>query len=236
LTTGHSKTADDGDLSLTTMSADLLNLLAAAFPVGLPDLFLVGHSMGGPVVVHAAGQKTLRVQGVCVVDVVEGTALEAVTGIGMLSYLRGRPAMFRSVAEAVSWSLSSGTVRNDESAAVSIPPQLTLRDPDNLLLGYTWRTDLFATQPFWLDWYNDLSNRFLSVRGARLLILAGPDRLDKPLMIGQMQGKFQLKMLPAAGHTVQEDQPGGVAAILIDFVNRNAVLDVAAIRKRTMGA
>ena len=46
---------------------------------------------------------------------------------------------------------------------------------------------------------------FLSVRGPKLLLLAGTDRLDKDLLVGQMQGKFQLVVLPAVGHVVQED-------------------------------
>lgn len=49
-----------------------------------------------------------------------------------------------------------------------------------------------------------LSNKFLSVRTARLLALAGTDRLDKELMIGQMQGKFQLIVVPGTGHMIQE--------------------------------
>jgi hypothetical protein len=37
-------------------------------------------------------------------------------------------------------------------------------------------------------WFKDLSLKFLSVKAGRLLILAGTDRLDKTLTIGQMQG------------------------------------------------
>jgi hypothetical protein len=33
-----------------------------------------------------------------------------------------------------------------------------------------------------------LSKKFLAARGGKLLLLAGTDRLDKELMIGQMQG------------------------------------------------
>ena len=32
----------------------------------------------------------------------------------------------------------------------------------------------------------------------QILILAGTDRLDKELMVGQMQGRFQLVLLPQA--------------------------------------
>ena len=55
--------------------------------------------------------------------------------------------------------------------------------------SYTWRTDLAATQPFWHGWFNGLSAKFLSARGGKLLLLAGTDRLDTELMVGQMQGE-----------------------------------------------
>ena len=42
------------------------------------------------------------------------------------------------------------------------------------------------------------------MRTARLLVLAGTDRLDKELMIGQMQGKFQMAVVPGVGHMLQE--------------------------------
>jgi protein phosphatase methylesterase 1 len=45
---------------------------------------------------------------------------------------------------------------------------------------------------------------FLACRAARLLILAGTDRLDKELMIGQMQGKFQMEVVPEVGHMLHE--------------------------------
>ena len=39
-----------------------------------------------------------------------------------------------------------------------------------------------------VEWFKDLSSKFLASRAGKLLLLAGTDRLDKPLMIGQMQG------------------------------------------------
>lgn len=39
-----------------------------------------------------------------------------------------------------------------------------------------------------VDWFKGLSGKFLGSRAGKLLLLAGTDRLDKPLMIGQMQG------------------------------------------------
>ena len=55
-----------------------------------------------------------------------------------------------------------------------------------------------------LGWFTGLSSKFLSARTARVLILAGTERLDKELMIGQMQGKFQLVVLANVGHMVHE--------------------------------
>ena len=49
-----------------------------------------------------------------------------------------------------------------------------------------------------------MSAAFLAARTARLLVLAGTDRLDKELMIGQMQGKFQMVVVPNTGHMLHE--------------------------------
>ncbi|KAG6833113.1 Protein phosphatase methylesterase 1 [Tephrocybe sp. NHM501043] len=49
-----------------------------------------------------------------------------------------------------------------------------------------------------------LDHTFLQARTARILILAGADRLDNELMIGQMQGKFQMAVIPGVGHMLQE--------------------------------
>ena len=38
-------------------------------------------------------------------------------------------------------------------------------------------------------------------------VYVGVDRLDRDLTIGQMQGKFQMQVLPQCGHAVHEDQP-----------------------------
>lgn len=55
-----------------------------------------------------------------------------------------------------------------------------------------------------IGWFQGLSSAFLAARAARLLILAGTDRLDKELMIGQMQGKFQMEVIPDTGHMLHE--------------------------------
>ena len=52
-------------------------------------------------------------------------------------------------------------------------------------------------------------------------MLAGTDRLDKDLMIGQMQGKYQLQVFPEAGHFLHEDQAEKTAMTVAEFYRRN---------------
>jgi protein phosphatase methylesterase 1 len=81
-----------------------------------------------------------------------------------------------------------------------------------------WRTELEATCPFWEAWFSGLSATFLAAPCPKLLILAGTDRLDTPLNIAQMQGKFQLALIPAAGHAIQEDEPAKTAESIVSFL------------------
>ncbi len=62
-----------------------------------------------------------------------------------------------------------------------------------------WRIDLMKTEKFWSGWFKGLSSMFLKIAQPKLLLLAGVDRLDKELMVGQMQGKFQMQVLPKCG-------------------------------------
>ncbi|KAJ8653028.1 hypothetical protein O0I10_011328 [Lichtheimia ornata] len=215
---GDTQTSNDTDYSLNTLSDDLVNVIQALYngQETTPDLCLVGHSMGGSVVVDVASRKRLKnVVGVCVLDVVEGSAMDALSS--MTSILNTRPQRFKNIEQAIQWSVRSNTVRNLESAKVSVPP--LVRSTDDNALG--WRTDLIKTKPFWTEWFTDLSSKFLACPAAKLLILAGTDRLDKPLMIGQMQGKFQLHIIPEAGHFLQEDAPVNTARSLVEFWRRN---------------
>lgn len=88
--------------------------------------------------------------------------------------------------------------------------------------GYCWRTDLARTQPHWPGWFEGLSEMMLNapVQG-KFLLLAGIDRLDKTLTIGQMQGKFMMRVLPKCGHAVHEDSPERVASVIGEFLIKN---------------
>lgn len=105
-------------------------------------------------------------------------------------------------------------------ATPSVPAQPMLKSGE-----YVWRIDLSKTEPFWQGWFTDLSKLFLSTPVPKVLILAGVDRLDKELSIGQMQGKFQMQVLSGCGHLIQEDVPDQVAEILASFLLRYKLVE-----------
>ncbi|KAF8544301.1 Alpha/Beta hydrolase protein [Trichophaea hybrida] len=220
---GETVTSDDSDLSLSTLSSDLIEVIQlTAQNCGwspLPDIVLVGHSLGGAVVVDVAhsGKLGNAILGYAVLDVVEGSAIDALQS--MHTYLSTRPTGFSSLSQGIEWHSRSRTLRNPTSARISVPALLS--EDVNSSRPWKWRTDLAATQPFWEGWFVGLSKKFLEARGGKLLILAGTDRLDKELMIGQMQGKYQLLVLPEVGHFVHEDAPEKTAGALVEFYRRN---------------
>lgn len=130
---------------------------------------------------------------------------------------------------ALLFSVKTRTINNVDSARVSVPailvPQNSTLSPvtrANNSYKYRWRTPLRSTVPYWKGmctlirplnlmlllsaWFTSLSSLFLSLRTARLLVLAGTERLDTPLTIGQMQGKFWLEVMNdhCVGHLVHE--------------------------------
>ncbi|KAL7754323.1 Protein phosphatase methylesterase 1 [Sorochytrium milnesiophthora] len=210
---GHGETqCADETLSLEQLGADMAGIIRKVYPGKLPsELVLAGHS-----VVHDKLLPFGAVLGVAVLDVVEGTAVESLSS--MRHYLAARPSSFASMDDAIRWSVETGTIRNRESARVSVPGQLVQRSGTQ---RFFWRTNLWATEPQWQKWFQGLSAKFLACRAAKVLVLAGTDRLDKDLTIGQMQGKFQMVVLPACGHAVQEDDAVQTASTLLEFLRRN---------------
>ncbi|KAF2270623.1 protein phosphatase methylesterase 1 [Lojkania enalia] len=219
----------DNNLSIDRLSQDLVDMLQLTqTKMGwkeLPTTVLVGHSLGGAVVTDAANKGLLggKLLGYAVLDVVEGSAIDALKH--MQAYLASRPKTFPTLDSAIEWHIRSRTLRNPQSARASVP-SLLLQTPEG---RWAWRTELSTTEIYWENWFSGMSSKFLGGKGAKLLILAGTDRLDKELMIGQMQGKylthplgkFQLQVFPAAGHFLQEDQPEKTAEVVVEFVKRN---------------
>ncbi|GAB7354051.1 hypothetical protein MBLNU459_g4631t1 [Dothideomycetes sp. NU459] len=208
------------DFSIEALVADALAMIdlvrARKRWPHLPPSVFVGHSLGGAVATRIAADGGLgaRLVGFAVLDVVEGSAIEAL--MHMKTYIASRPSSFQSVDAAIDWHVRSRTIRDPESARASVP-SLLVRQGER----WAWRTDLTRTQSWWEGWFTGMSGRFLRGRAAKALLLAGTDRLDKELMVGQMQGKFQLTVIPEAGHFIQEDVPEKTAQFMVEFFRRN---------------
>lgn len=207
----------------------LQSLLAACFEALLhvhhhrpaATLVLLGHSLGGNLAVKLdravdAADEALRaaVVGLVVVDVVEGSATEALPF--MKSFLAAQPQAFDSVAAAVRYVHRARLVRNLDSARRSVPDQLA-RVGDRL----RWRVELLATERYWPTWFEALNRDFLACARPKILVLAQADRMDKELTIAQMQGRFKLVVLAVeVGHLLHEDDPRAAARELRQFLRQ----------------
>lgn len=280
---GDTHTTDDQDLSAETLALDVAAIIDAIAHDA--PIILVGHSMGGAVAVKAA-PLIPNLYGLGVIDVVEGTAMDALAS--MQSFLRSRPSSFNTISQAIEWCVRSGQIRNIQSAKVSVPGQikntetnkLATHDIDSLPTQYNicesnpepvvtrddiiqeeesfsmsppppplptssvisanrkyvWRIDLAKTEQHWFGWFKGLSTAFLNVPVPKMLLLAGVDRLDRELTVGQMQGKFQMQVLPACGHAVHEDVPDKVAEAIATFMVRHKFAEPASDFPRTFPA
>lgn len=240
---GHgATTCDDGDGAVTfdpdVMARDAYETSLEVFArlghsrENPAKVVVVGHSMGGAIAARLAGlletapcdrdedeARVMSLRGLALVDIVEGSAKRALPL--MRAFIEARPTSFDSLKHAMLWASSKGGgTTNAHSAAISLPSQLRVERDDDGRERFVWRTNLRATEPYWMSWYEGLSQRFLAVRAPKLLLLAGSDRLDTALTIAQMQGKFQMTLLPKAGHAIQEDDPEAVTTALENFCSR----------------
>uniref|UniRef100_A0A672PGH9 Protein phosphatase methylesterase 1 n=1 Tax=Sinocyclocheilus grahami TaxID=75366 RepID=A0A672PGH9_SINGR len=210
-------------LAMDLRGHDVANVVRATYGETPPPIILVGHNVGGAIAVHASSGALLpSVVGLVAIDVVEGSAMDVLHS--MQNFLRGRPKSFKSIDHAIEWSVKSGQIRNLESAKVSMVGQMRR--------VYSWRIDLSKAEKYWDGWFRGISNLFLSCNVPKLLLLAGIDRLDRDLTIGQMQGKFMMQVLPPCGHAVHEDIPDKVADALASFMTRHKFAEARSETKR----
>lgn len=250
-----------------------------------PSLFFLGHSLGGAVLTKIVREEQRQLQskgslksisiemvtamplpenifkcvkGLIMIDIVEDTAIKALSS--MHAYLRGVPKSFPTMKSVIDWHISSGLLHNRKSAVISVPP--LVYKPDASKQGsYFWVTDLSKTEQGWASWFTGLSSNFISISNSvsKMLILVNNDYLDKDLMIGQMQGRYQLMVFHNSqlqlkntlttqtkticsensdelGHFVHEDIPDKVSISLLEFIERNDYEDLGRSQNRAVSS
>nr|CAB3484604.1 unnamed protein product [Digitaria exilis] len=232
---GKSTTSNDVDLSIETLTNDVIAVIRTMYGDSPPAIILVGHRCSYfawvvqwlymwlqekkfEIFMDLSSLMLLR----------PGTVMASL--VHMQKILSNREQHFPSIEKAIEWSVKGGPLRNVESARVSIPSTLKY---DESRECYTYRTPLEQTEKYWKGWYEGLSDKFLSCPVQKILLLAGTDRLDKyehfflltsqALTIGQMQGKFQMVVVRHTGHAIQEDVPEEFASHILNFISRNKI-------------
>eukprot|EP00915_Cephaloidophora_sp_WS-2016_P001361 GHVH01001928.1.p1 GENE.GHVH01001928.1~~GHVH01001928.1.p1 ORF type:complete len:297 (+),score=41.67 GHVH01001928.1:56-946(+) len=182
------------------------------------EITILGHSLGGSIVMKICGMPVeYKLVGCIVLDCAEGVALANLHH--MQEFVENQREVFNSPEDCISWCLNEGRRQKSRtSATISIPPQL--RETENG--QWVWRVSLQDTVPYWENWFKGSSNSFIGSQIAfKVLVSAGGhDRLDTALVIGHMQGKFQLNFIPHSNHIIHEDHPEDVARILAQLFER----------------
>lgn len=192
-----------------------------------PIIILLGHSLGGSVLTKFLynNQSLNNIHGLIIIDTVEEIAINSLNL--MNNYILKLPKSFNSKIDAINYFTSSNLINNKSSALLSIP---SLLKKDSLSNNYKFITDLSLTKPFWFNWFINSSEFFIKISNKfpKLLILANNDNyLDKFLIIGQMNGSYQLKIFnnliesSKIGHFIHEDIPNNLSITLLDFIERN---------------
>ena len=216
---------DFSEKTLINDTMQVLNHIHEKYPE--ENLILLGHSMGGSIATKTCCEilkeeekyKELykKMQGLIVIDVVEGTAMDALPF--MENIVHNRPDKFNSIQKGIEYMYKSGTIKNIESARISVPP--LLKEEKNEKTGktvYKFKTNLLDSKPFWNEWFIGLTKAFLSCNIPKMLMLAGIERMDKDLTIAQMQGKYKLSIMRNVGHIMHEDKPDEAMKFIKEFV------------------
>ena len=221
----QSPSNDFSEKTLINDTIQVLNHIHEKYPE--ENLILLGHSMGGSIATKTCCEilkeeskyKELynKMQGLIVIDVVEGTAMDALPF--MENIVHNRPDKFNSIQKGIEYMYKSGTIKNIESARISVPP--LLKEEKNEKTGkicYKFKTNLLDSKPFWNEWFIGLTKAFLSCNIPKMLMLAGIERMDKDLTIAQMQGKYKLSIMRNVGHIMHEDKPDEAMKFIKDFI------------------
>lgn len=215
---GHGQTkSEDQSFSIENLVLDGIEFIKSIAIESNDMLFLCGHSMAGAVAVQICENIPERVSGIILLDCVEEIAIKSITPT--LEFLKRRPQRFSSFAEAVEW-----TARWRHDSKIKILEQVLT---DQLVQTeehtWIWRTDVLSSSSLIPAWFSGVSQKFADLdptKVGKLLIVSEVETLDTPLLLGQMQGKFQVQVFNHTSHFIHEDDSTGVGRAILSFIYR----------------
>ena len=71
----------------------------------------------------------------------------------MENIVKTRKSRFKTIEEGIEYMVKSGTIKNLESARISVPPLLKEQKTKDGNLSYVWKTNLLASQKYWTRTY-----------------------------------------------------------------------------------
>jgi len=194
---GHGESDFPDTIGPGDFERDLYGLLAH---LGAPDAALVGHSMGGEVVLRVAAGGVVKPQGVVLIDVARGGDPRGRRRLRRALTIRHA---YRSREDAVErFRFVPQAVHADEAVRLEIAAHSVHRDPDG-----RWS---FKADPAWIDAVPSQPVDQAKV-GCPVLFLRGAEsglcseEGAKALVAGLPHGK--LVRVPRAGHHVHLDAP-----------------------------
>lgn len=200
------------------------------------SIVFLGHSLGGSVCssllakVKSTANNEMNnywkynILGLVMLDIIEDLAVRSL--VKMPEVIARTITKFPNIKQCMNWHLGSGNPKNFESAKFSVLDLYSLRHFVDDKYYLERKSNLSEFKSYWNTWFTGLSDQFVNLKGvSKELILSGNDQgsqnLDKTLMIGQMQGKYQLVVFNDGGHFIHEDCDYKVAITLSEFVKRN---------------
>lgn len=192
-------------MSIEALLCDCLQVIEL---LSVRRVILMGHSLGGAVLTRVASVSSLEkaVLGLVVIDAIEEVANASIGKIA--SVLAHRPRSFASLEEATAKA-------RGPAGKLSLADQLCKQGDGR----WTWKADLEAMRPFWPAWFAGQDERFLRVGCPRLLITSDVE-LSRLLLVGQMQGRFQLLRVRDSSHMLHEECPEQLSSTVTAFIKR----------------
>jgi pimeloyl-ACP methyl ester carboxylesterase len=195
---GHGQSSRRGQPSISGYANSVMDWLQA---LNIPQVILVGHSMGSAIAIKLATLIPKSVQGLCVIG--GGTRLNV--NPALLESISSPTTFQNGVNTIIQWSFSRQTpARLKELAA----RRMSETQPEVLL------NDFMACQDF------DITSSLQEITAPTLIICGAEDKMTpvrEAHFLAEQLPRVRLEIIPDVGHMVMIEQPPMVAALLADF-------------------